>query len=480
MFGSSDQVLNQIVARDVGLVADRDEARDTDVEPARVVENRETQGAALRRHRDTTRGRIGRGERRVQRICRIGVQQAHAVGTDEPAAGAPNLREQCGFPLAALGSGFPEARADDADAPHALRQAVVHGSEHLSGRDRDDREIDRFGNVGDARPGAQAFDLGRRRMHGHDSASEAARDQVVQNLGADLPAGAVRTDDRHASRLEERFHRGRRRVLRALGRLLDEARGGLEPQRDMNDTTLEACRHGVPAVEEHVHHAPILGEHRRVESPNALPPRDLRQLFEHPRADTPALQRIADRKRHLGAARCRARPVEAGKRHDPSRDLSNERHRFRCVRRQEVPCPSRIEQGETEEPLIAALRRQLIEERQEPGDVTLSSRTQRQRRPVAKDDVSDGRLGDRGGLAVVRHGGSVIVFAMAANGSKRLEQAGCRERCGKHPPIRGLQTLPLEPAAENLRVSAERCGLFPAGPRRKNSLHAASLVDFMT
>ena len=45
-------VLNEIVARDISLVADGHERREADVQLPRVVENRDPQRAALRRKRD--------------------------------------------------------------------------------------------------------------------------------------------------------------------------------------------------------------------------------------------------------------------------------------------------------------------------------------------------------------------------------------------------------------------------------------------
>ena len=92
--GSSAQYLDQIVPRDVGFVADRDEARNADVEPFRVIEDRQTQRAALGGHRDGSSRRVDRRECRVQAYGRGGVEQAHAVGPDQAAARLPNPVQQ--------------------------------------------------------------------------------------------------------------------------------------------------------------------------------------------------------------------------------------------------------------------------------------------------------------------------------------------------------------------------------------------------
>ena len=103
-----------------------------------------------------------------------------------------------------------EAGADHADRPDVLADAVVDRREHLGGRDDDDREIDRTGDVGHSRIGGQAADLQRGRVHRHDRAGEAGGDQVVEDFGSDLAALAVGADDRDDAGLEERLHRRRR------------------------------------------------------------------------------------------------------------------------------------------------------------------------------------------------------------------------------------------------------------------------------
>ena len=62
-----------------------------------------------------SRRRVHRGEGRVQAHGRVGVEQAHAVGPDQPAPRLPNAVEQDGFARASLGVAFAEPGADDAD-----------------------------------------------------------------------------------------------------------------------------------------------------------------------------------------------------------------------------------------------------------------------------------------------------------------------------------------------------------------------------
>ena len=71
------------------------------------------------------------------------------LGPIEPAPRAANPGEECGLALPAFGSRLPEAGADDADSPHALREAIIHGGEDLRGRNGNDCEIDRLRDVSD-------------------------------------------------------------------------------------------------------------------------------------------------------------------------------------------------------------------------------------------------------------------------------------------------------------------------------------------
>ncbi len=68
-------------------------------------------------------------------------------------------------------------------------------------------------------------------------------------------------------------------------------------------------------------------------------------------------------------------PIEPGKGHHPSRHLTDERHGVGRVRREETPGPIPVEHREAEEPLVAALWRQLGEELQQGVGIARSSRS---------------------------------------------------------------------------------------------------------
>ena len=86
----------QVVARYVGLVADRDEVGQADAALREAVEQRQPERAALRQHGDVAGRRPVRREGGVERHRRIGVEHSHAVGPHHAhAAGA----HQRGEPL---------------------------------------------------------------------------------------------------------------------------------------------------------------------------------------------------------------------------------------------------------------------------------------------------------------------------------------------------------------------------------------------
>ena len=238
--GSSAQVLEQIVARDVRLVADRDEARDADAEPARVVEDRQPERAALGRHGDGARWRIDRREGRVQLHRGIGVQEAHAVGADQPAPGGADLLQQFTLALPPGRIALAEAGADHADRRDAFGDAVVDRREHLGGGDDDDRQVDRIGDIAHTGERPAAADLRRARVHRDDRAREAGPEQVVEDFGSDAPALPVRADDRDHPRREERFHRLAGGPLRARRGAAFVVIRHVEREHDVAETILLA------------------------------------------------------------------------------------------------------------------------------------------------------------------------------------------------------------------------------------------------
>ena len=134
-------VLEQVVRRDVGLVADRDEARQAEAARVRLLEQREAERAALRRERDAARRERAARERRVQ--ARRGDAMPRQLG---PIRRAPCARTSASSsswraaPSAPV-SAKPAEITHSARTPRAQRRA--RGVEHLLAGDADHGEVDR-------------------------------------------------------------------------------------------------------------------------------------------------------------------------------------------------------------------------------------------------------------------------------------------------------------------------------------------------
>ena len=83
-------------------------------------------------------GRVGR-ERGVEPDGRIGIEESHGVGPDDPHSVASGFFEEFLLEGAPLVVGLRESRGDDDERPDARDRAVVDGREHPVARDRHDR-----------------------------------------------------------------------------------------------------------------------------------------------------------------------------------------------------------------------------------------------------------------------------------------------------------------------------------------------------
>ena len=202
--GSPAQVLEQVVARHVGLVADRHERREADVQLARVFEDREAERAALGRHRDAAGGGCRWSERDVQPHAGVGVDHAETVRADETDAGLAHGGQQFLFAVAAGGADLPEPRANHDERSYALGDAVPGRRQDAVGWNAHDRKIDGPGNIAHAAIGGHAVDLVRGRVHHGHAAGEPHGDQVVQDLRSNLAARAVGADHGNGAGFEER------------------------------------------------------------------------------------------------------------------------------------------------------------------------------------------------------------------------------------------------------------------------------------
>ena len=380
-------VLDQVVARDVGLVADGGEGGDAEVERTREVEQREPEGSALRGERHAARRWEGRGEGRVEADLRIRVDQTHAVRADEADARGSNLVDQRSLAAASRFARLGKTGGDDDDPGDGLGHAVVHcGLDPFGGND-DDRQVDRSGDVGQARVAPGAQDLAVLRIDAHDRSPETGP-EVVEDLGPDLPALPARPDDGHDGRLEQAPHGGGTGLFRALGRTFLEGRRRANVENDFLHAPFEPpLGSREAAIAEDLGHRAVLRQHVGLEAADSVAARDRGEPFEQARADPLSLQRVLDRERHRGPVGMIGEAEVLRDRDDAPRRVADQRELVVVVDAAESIDGRRIQAPQREEPEVVAVGREPFGEGRERRGVLGADGAQAQGRPRSKDDV---------------------------------------------------------------------------------------------
>ncbi len=404
-------VLQQVVARDVGLVADGDEGRDAEVQAPRAVEQRDPERAALGGEGHAAGGRVDRGERRVEPNAGVRIDESHAVGPDHPDPRSANLLQDGRLAPAALLAGLAEPGTDDHEPLDSLREAVVDGRFDARRRDDEDREVDGAGNVCDASVAAPAPDARRRGVDRIHLSAEARRDQVVEDLEADLARVPRRPHDGHRSRLEQLLHRGGGGARGSFSGAFLEGARDLEGDRDANDALVDALFDGEAAVSEDVQHSPVLRMHVGDESRDAAGASDLGEALEQARPDALSLDGVLDGEGHLRGFRDagdRGRsspPPRSGHATRPRDRPGRPRRRCRSRRPSRRGCPwgsrGSGSRGSAEIALRAGLR----------WPAASSGRIGRSRivapvRRTTSDSAGSGHGGGGAGIGAVHHDGA--------------------------------------------------------------------------
>ncbi len=304
---SCSQVLQQVVARDVGLVADADEGRQADAAVRRQVEDGETEGAALGREADVSRGRQQRREGRVQSDSRRGVDEAHAVRSDHPQAQVPHPRHQPVLKGAPLVARLGEPGRDHDQRADPGGGQVVDDAQDGGRRNGDDRQVDASRQRPGARQTGDAVDVGRLGVHRVDGTHEAALADGVEDAPADVSRIAGRAHHGHRAWLEHRLQGGDRRDAIPHFRRSD----ALGRRRD-GELQLEAPGVGLGAdqeagLAEDLQHRRVLGEGGRPEARDAAGNGQHRQALEQRRAEPVPLEAVAHRKGDLRRLRAHQR-----------------------------------------------------------------------------------------------------------------------------------------------------------------------------
>ena len=132
-------VLQQVVAADVGPVAERDEAGQADAEPRGHLQDARAERAGLQRDRDAATGDPGGRQHGPQRRRPARGEDAHARRPDDPHARCrgPGSRG-AGSSGLALAAASGEIAGDDDQPPDVLRDGVVEHRLQLVRRHGDD------------------------------------------------------------------------------------------------------------------------------------------------------------------------------------------------------------------------------------------------------------------------------------------------------------------------------------------------------
>ena len=389
--------LEQIVGRDVRLVADGHEGGDPQARRLRPLEQREPERAALRGEADLARREAPRREGRVE--VNGGRGDAEAVRAEETGAVLTDEREQALLPLRALVTRFGEARRDDDERADAGGERILCRREHLLARHADDGEVDRLLDLRHRPLAVDPRDGVALPVHGVHGAGEVAGEDVAEQLAPDRAATLRRAHHRDGARPEERLERGPHGHVVAFGHVVAIGIGGRDCEPDLELAAFAGAGDREAGVAEHVEHRVVLVQDLRDELLDPGPRCPGRELLEQARSDSAPLNVVADREGDLRGARV-AQPDPVGDGHDAAVERAEQRTPFLPVRLDERLDQSRPERRKAVEAEIAAVLGQIREELEQRVGVLRGRRSEPQRRPVAEDDV--GRLDrprHRGGQA---------------------------------------------------------------------------------
>ena len=388
--------LQQVVGRDVRLVADRHERRKAEVAAGRRLEQRKPERAALRREADVAGRNRFRRERCVQprRVRRdpetVRPEQARAVGAHE--------REELLLPRAPLRAELGKAGRDDAERADAGAQRFLRGREHVLARQAEDGQVDLVGNLRDRGVGAHPADRLGVPVHGIGGAGELAGEHVAEELAADRPPARGGADDGNRARLEERTQR------RDDGDVVARVDGGdvVACRRDREGDLDGAVRDLPLDLEagsgEDLQHRDVAGQHLGDEAFDPGLARQCGEPLQQPRPDAEPLRVVGHRERGLRGVRV-AETHPVSERDDRAVGDADQRAALDEVRIDDSVGEPLVHGDRSVKAVVEALTRERAEEVRERGNVLARRRPEPQRAPVSKDDVDRGgragRLGSR-------------------------------------------------------------------------------------
>ena len=183
--------LQQVIGRDVGLVAHRDKCADSQAELGPMGEDGHPERAALAQESEVAVGRDHGREGGVESNVRVGVDDTEAVGPAQAHAGGARNLDHTVLPRPALRARLGEPGAHDDRGTRPGPPGGLDDRLHVLGRDRDDHQVDGLREALDAGPRPDALHGAGAGIDGVDRAGKAGPQQIAKDLGADCAAAAA-------------------------------------------------------------------------------------------------------------------------------------------------------------------------------------------------------------------------------------------------------------------------------------------------
>ena len=294
-------IAQQVVAGDVRLVPDGDERGQAQAELRRLTHDGDAERAALGKEPDAAHRGPGRGERSVELHLGVGVDDPHAVRTDQAHARGATHVDEFALQRGTVRARFREPGGDHHQPSHALLAAFACHRDHVRRGHGDERHVDVAGNVEHAGIRRDALHDRRLRVDGVHHAGERRIEEVVEESPADRLRVARRTDDRDGRRLEDGADRVRRSdplaVLVRGERLLGERGRELHVDRPRRRTQV----YREAAASEDLDHPMVLRQHVGMERRDAGLTGGVREMRDQDRPEAAALEGVGDADAHLRA-----------------------------------------------------------------------------------------------------------------------------------------------------------------------------------
>ncbi len=286
--------LEQVVAADVVLVAERDEARHPDAQPSQPLQQRDPHATAL--HRDPGAAGPGKGaaELGVQPDGRIGLGHAQTVRPDQahavPAAG----------PHQPAGLLRPEAGGEHHQGPDSDGPALLGRPGDGAGGHGQHGEVRHGGQRADGRIGGLAVDLPGVRVHRPDRARETAPPDLPEDGAPHRARPPGGPDHRDGGRAQQR--RQTRDVGAAAALVHGRAVALVALVQRHPDPHLALCVAALdrqPEVGEDLVDGPVAEQGVGLEEADAGRPGGVHQVFQQQGGHAPAVPVVGHRERQL-------------------------------------------------------------------------------------------------------------------------------------------------------------------------------------